>query len=105
VDSSKDFAVNGKLIVAIAAGSSKDVDIAVKAAKTVSYCSEVCPITSVQMLIRLLIIKAYKTSWGFKVSGVERGKMLNKLADLIERNTDEFAALESLDVGELFKDL
>ena len=28
-----------------------------------------------------------------------RGKLLNKLADLIEKHKDEFAALEALDVG------
>jgi acyl-CoA reductase-like NAD-dependent aldehyde dehydrogenase len=45
--------------------------------------------------------KAYKTSWGLKCPGSVRGKLLNKLADLIEANIDEFAALEALDVGEL----
>jgi acyl-CoA reductase-like NAD-dependent aldehyde dehydrogenase len=29
-----------------------------------------------------------------------RGKLLNKLADLMEAKAEEFAALESLDVGE-----
>jgi acyl-CoA reductase-like NAD-dependent aldehyde dehydrogenase len=33
--------------------------------------------------------------------GVVRGKLLNKLADLIEENAAEFAALEALDVGSL----
>jgi len=70
-------AATGKTIVSISAGSSKDVDIAVQAAK-----------------------KAYKTSWGVKVSGADRGKMLHKLADLIEKHADEIAALECLDVGE-----
>jgi aldehyde dehydrogenase (NAD+) len=28
-----------------------------------------------------------------------RGKLINKLADLLEANIDEFTALESLDVG------
>ncbi|KAF9261277.1 aldehyde dehydrogenase [Marasmius fiardii PR-910] len=69
----------GKVITAIAGGSDKDVDIAVEAA-----------------------LKAYKTSWGLKVSGAERGRLLNKLADLIEANLDEFAALESLNVGKPF---
>jgi aldehyde dehydrogenase (NAD+) len=49
-------------------------------------------------------MKAYKTSWGLKVPGAVRGKMLNKLADLIEQNADEFTALESLDVGESCQD-
>jgi aldehyde dehydrogenase (NAD+) len=34
-----------------------------------------------------------------KMPASERGRLLNRLADLIERNTDELAALESLDNG------
>jgi len=71
--------VNGQVVTKVAAGSSKDVDIAVDAAK-----------------------KAYKTSWGLKCPGVTRGRMLNKLADLIEQNAEEFTALESLDVGKVY---
>jgi aldehyde dehydrogenase (NAD+) len=66
----------GKTITKVSVGSAKDVDIAVAAAR-----------------------KAYKTSWGFKVPGARRGAMLHKLAELIEKRTDEFAALESLNVG------
>ncbi len=44
-------------------------------------------------------LQAYKTSWGLKVPGTDRGRMLSKLADLIEKNADEFAALEALNVG------
>ncbi|KAG6837020.1 hypothetical protein H0H93_016227 [Arthromyces matolae] len=66
----------GKVITPVSVGSSKDVDIAVDAAK-----------------------KAFKTSWGLKVPGSVRGKLLYKLAELLERDIDEFAALESLDVG------
>ncbi|KAG6855556.1 hypothetical protein H0H87_001073 [Tephrocybe sp. NHM501043] len=69
----------GKVITAIAAGSSKDVDIAVNAAK-----------------------QAYKSSWGLKVPGSVRGKLLYKLAELLERDVAEFAALESLDVGKVY---
>ncbi|KAG7097972.1 hypothetical protein E1B28_005282 [Marasmius oreades] len=69
----------GKVITSVSAGSAKDVDVAVEAA-----------------------LKAYKTSWGLKVPGTERGKLLSKLADLIEKNADEFAALESLNVGKPF---
>ncbi|KAG5720688.1 Aldehyde dehydrogenase [Termitomyces sp. T112] len=69
----------GKVITTITAGSSKDVDIAADVAKT-----------------------AYKASWGLKISGTERGKLLYKLADLLERDADEFAALESLNVGKVF---
>ncbi|KAL0568354.1 hypothetical protein V5O48_013637 [Marasmius crinis-equi] len=69
----------GKPIVAVSVGTDKDVDIAVDTAK-----------------------KTFKTSWGLKVPGVERGKLLNKLADLVEANIDELAALESLNVGKPF---
>ena len=68
----------GKVITAVSAGSKKDVDIAVDAAR-----------------------KAYKTSWGLKVPGAQRGRMLNKLADLMEEHAEEIAAIETLDVGEL----
>ncbi|KAG6877313.1 hypothetical protein C0992_010294 [Termitomyces sp. T32_za158] len=70
------FKATGKVITSVAAGSSKDVDIAVDVAK-----------------------KAYKSSWGLKVPGTMRGKLLHKLADLLESNITEFAALESLNVG------
>ncbi|KAJ3749502.1 aldehyde dehydrogenase [Lentinula detonsa] len=66
----------GKLLTKVAAATSKDVDIAVAAAK-----------------------KAYKTSWGLKVPGAQRGELLMKLATLLEANIDEFAALECLNVG------
>nr|BAV14020.1 aldehyde dehydrogenase [Pholiota microspora] len=69
----------GKVITAVSAGSSQDVDIAVKAAE-----------------------EAYKTVWGLRCSGRERGKLLYKLAELIERDADELAALEALDVGKVF---
>lgn len=70
----------GKLITSVAVGSSKDVDIAVEAAK-----------------------KAFKTSWGLSCPGSARGALLNKLADLLEANIDEFAALEALNVGKTFQ--
>ncbi|KAF9445260.1 aldehyde dehydrogenase [Macrolepiota fuliginosa MF-IS2] len=69
----------GKLICAIAGGSSKDVDVAVAAAQ-----------------------KAFKTSWGLKVPGSERGKLLYKLVDLMEKHRDQLAALEALNVGKGF---
>ncbi|EKM54307.1 uncharacterized protein PHACADRAFT_258086 [Phanerochaete carnosa HHB-10118-sp] len=69
----------GKVITKVAAGSAKDVDLAVQAAKT-----------------------AFKNSWGLKVPGQERGRLLGKLADLIEKNVDELSALEALDAGKPF---
>ncbi|KAJ7150513.1 aldehyde dehydrogenase [Mycena crocata] len=70
---------NGKKIAAVSVGSSKDVDIAVKAAQ-----------------------KAYKTTWGLKCPGSTRGKLLTRLADLLERDTEQFAALEAINVGKPF---
>lgn len=56
--------------------SAKDIDIAVAAAR-----------------------KAFKTTWGKNVTGLERSRLINKLADLIERDQQELAELESIDNG------
>lgn len=64
----------------ISAASPKDVDIAIAAAQ-----------------------KAYDTAWGLKVPGTERGKLLLKLADLVEKHADELAALEALNNGKPWK--
>lgn len=66
------------MLTKVSGGNAKDVDRAVEAAQ-----------------------KAFKTSWGLKVPGNERGRLLNKLADILEKNADELAALEALDAGEL----
>lgn len=66
----------GKVITQVSIGSPKDVDIAVKAAQ-----------------------KAFDTVWGLNAPGTHRARLLNKLADLIEANYDELAAVESLDTG------
>ena len=70
------LSATGKIITPVSVGTKEDVDIAVAAAK-----------------------KAFKTTWGLKCPGLERGKLLNKLADLIMENADELAALEVLNVG------
>ncbi|KAG1806904.1 aldehyde dehydrogenase domain-containing protein [Suillus plorans] len=67
-------------ICTVAAGSVKDIDIAVAAAR-----------------------KAFNTTWGKNVTGFERSKLLNKLADLIERDQDILAEVESLNNGKPFK--
>ncbi|OCH89819.1 NAD-dependent aldehyde dehydrogenase [Obba rivulosa] len=69
----------GKVITKIAEGTPKDVDLAVAAAH-----------------------KAFETSWGLKCPGSERGRLLSKLADLMEEHNDEYAALEALDNGKTF---
>ena len=61
----------------MAAGDANDVEAAVAAARA-----------------------AFKSSWGLKVPGAERGKMLWKLGDLVEAHFDELAALEALNAGE-----
>lgn len=66
----------GKHLVDVAHASKDDVDTAVKAAR-----------------------KAFKTTWGLKVPGNERGALLLKLADLMERDQDKLAAVESLNSG------
>ncbi|QRW05869.1 aldehyde dehydrogenase family protein [Ceratobasidium sp. AG-Ba] len=68
----------GKVITKVSEGTEKDVDLAVKAAQ-----------------------KAYDTAWGLNVSGVNRGKILIRIAELIERDIDEIAAVEALDNGKV----
>lgn len=79
----KTFAVvnpaTGKEIAQVAEASAKDIDIAVKEAR-----------------------KAFQTVWGLNVPGFKRGQMLMRLAELIEENIDEIAAIESLDNGKAF---
>ncbi|KAF9223026.1 aldehyde dehydrogenase [Gyrodon lividus] len=70
----------GKAITSVAAGTKADIDIAAQAAQ-----------------------KAYKTSWGLKVPGTERGRLMFKLADLMEKYMEQFAALDALANGKAFK--
>src|SRR5947208_8063447 len=72
----------GDVIANVAEGDAADVDKAVKAAR-----------------------KAFdKGPWRTKMSARERGKCLNRLADLIEKNMEELAMLESLDNGKPLAD-
>ena len=70
------FAATGQKITSVACAGPKDIDLAVKAAD-----------------------KAFRTSWGTKTSGTERGRLIYKLADLIDQHADELSAIESLDAG------
>ncbi|SPL69983.1 aldehyde dehydrogenase family protein [Acinetobacter stercoris] len=70
---------NGELITKIAAAEAEDVDLAVKAAQ-----------------------KAFPV-WA-ETPAAERGRLLLKLADLIEENLEELAQLESLDTGHPIRD-
>ncbi|EKM59608.1 uncharacterized protein PHACADRAFT_250213 [Phanerochaete carnosa HHB-10118-sp] len=65
-----------KPICSVVAGSAKDIDVAVAAAR-----------------------EAFNTTWGKNVTGFERSRLLNKLADLMERDAQELAELEALNNG------
>ncbi|KDR83838.1 hypothetical protein GALMADRAFT_680277 [Galerina marginata CBS 339.88] len=65
-----------EVICSVVAGSPKDIDAAVNAAR-----------------------QAFKTTWGKNVTGFERSRLINKLADLIERDAQELAELETLNNG------
>ncbi|KAG6837554.1 hypothetical protein H0H93_007735 [Arthromyces matolae] len=65
-----------EVICSVVSASPKDIDVAVAAAR-----------------------KAFKTTWGKNVTGFERSRLINKLADLIERDAQELAELESLNNG------
>ncbi len=60
--------------------SEKDVDIAVAAARN-----------------------AFRKTWGKNVSGIERSRLINKLADLMERDKQILAELECLNNGKPVK--
>lgn len=67
------------MICAVAEGTPADVEVAVKAAR-----------------------RAFETTWGMNVHAAERGRLLYKLADLMDSHADELAALEALDNGKTF---
>jgi aldehyde dehydrogenase (NAD+) len=69
------------VIAHVAEGEAPDVDKAVKAAR-----------------------RAFEKGPWRKMAARERGRLLSKLADLIERNKDELAQLETLDNGKPIRD-
>lgn len=77
--SGKNFSVenpaNGDSISQVAKGEAADIDLAVRAARA-----------------------AFEGPWS-KISASERGRLLWKIADLIDQHADELAQLESLDNG------
>ncbi|KAF9445252.1 aldehyde dehydrogenase [Macrolepiota fuliginosa MF-IS2] len=77
--SNMDTIASGKVITSVSAGNAKDVDLAVSAANA-----------------------AFKSTWGLHTSGSERGKLLYKLVELLEKHRDELAALEALNVGKTY---
>ena len=64
------------MITKVSEATEEDVDIAVEAAQ-----------------------KAFETTWGLNTPGSVRSDLLWKLAQLMERDADELAALEALDNG------
>ena len=66
----------GEAICEVPAGGSEDINRAVKAARA-----------------------AFETGQWSKLTASERGRLIWKLADLLEQHIEEFAALESLDNG------
>jgi aldehyde dehydrogenase (NAD+) len=71
----------GETICQVAEGDKADVDLAVKAAR-----------------------KAFEDGPWPKMNASERGRLLNKLADLLEKNQEELATLESVDNGKPYRD-
>jgi aldehyde dehydrogenase (NAD+) len=71
----------GEVICQVAEGDKADIDLAVKAAR-----------------------KAFEEGAWPKTNASERGRLLHKLADLIEQHKEELAALESLDNGKPYCD-
>jgi aldehyde dehydrogenase (NAD+) len=71
----------GETICQVAEGDKADVDLAAKAARN-----------------------AFEQGAWPKMNASERGRILNRLADLIEQNREELASLESLDNGKPYRD-
>jgi phenylacetaldehyde dehydrogenase len=69
----------GEVLAKVAEGDKTDIDLAVKAAR-----------------------KAFESGPWSKMTASERSKLLWKLGDLIDANTDELAQLEALDNGKPF---
>ncbi len=70
-----------ELIANVAEGDAADIDLAAKAAR-----------------------KAFESGPWAKMDARDRGRLMNKLADLMEENIDELAALETLDNGKPIRD-
>ncbi|KAJ7969628.1 Aldehyde dehydrogenase family 2 member like [Quillaja saponaria] len=70
---------NGEIIARIAEGDKEDIDLAVKAAR-----------------------EAFDHGPWPRMSGAARGKIMMKLADLIDQNVEELAALDAIDGGKVY---
>lgn len=70
----------GQAWASIANGGAEDIDLAVRAAE-----------------------RAFRGPWG-RLSGAERGRLMNRLADLVERDLDRLSEIEVSDNGKLRRD-
>lgn len=70
----------GKEIIRVAEGKAEDVDLAVKAAR-----------------------KTFKSKEFKEMAPLQRGALLQKLADLMEAHKDNLIAIEMLDTGKTYK--
>lgn len=71
----------GETLCQVAEGDRADIDLAVKAAR-----------------------KAFEQGPWSRMAAAERGRLINRLADLIEKHKEELAALETLDNGKPIRD-
>ncbi|KMT03023.1 hypothetical protein BVRB_8g195860 isoform A [Beta vulgaris subsp. vulgaris] len=71
---------NGEVIARVAEGNKDDINLAVKAAR-----------------------RAFDHGPWPRMSGYERGRVMMKLADLIDEHVEELAALDTMDAGKLFE--
>jgi aldehyde dehydrogenase (NAD+) len=70
----------GEVVLTVQEGQAEDVDVAVQAAT-----------------------KAFNGPGWKDISPDERGKLLNRLADIMEQNREELIAIEMLDTGKTYK--
>ena len=70
----------GEEVIKVQEGQAEDVDVAVKAAT-----------------------KAFNNPEWKDIAADERGRLLNRLADLMEENREELIAIEMLDTGKTYK--
>lgn len=70
----------GEEVLRVQEGQAEDVDVAVKAAT-----------------------KAFNSPGWKDIAADERGRLLNRLADLMEQNREELIAIEMLDTGKTYK--
>ncbi|KAF6169598.1 hypothetical protein GIB67_003966 [Kingdonia uniflora] len=68
----------GEVIAKVAEGDKEDIDLAVKAARN-----------------------AFDHGKWSRMSGFERGQIMMKFADLVDKHTDELAVLDAIDAGKL----